>query len=91
LEQFPQFAKARAIDFVLEPGEFVFIPGGWWHATKLLSPSISITVTTANTSNWRNIVREFKAELKPGHPYLAGPYSMFLRGIGVWKGLRDRV
>ena len=30
-------------DFVLEPGEMLFLPHGWWHAVDSLEPTISVT------------------------------------------------
>jgi Cupin-like domain len=32
-----------AFDFVLQPGEMVFLPDGWWHGVESLDPSVSIT------------------------------------------------
>src|SRR5258706_6729922 len=52
LNQFPLFAKAEPTTFILEPGESLFIPSKWWHTTKMLTPSISLSVNTANKSNW---------------------------------------
>jgi hypothetical protein len=90
LESHPLFAKASAQVCDLEAGEFIFIPGGWWHSTRMLSVSISISVNTANASNWPAVVRELHLELKPRHPLLAGPFAVYMRAIGVWKGQRDR-
>ena len=56
LEKFPLFAKAEATVFVLEPGELLFIPAHWWHTTKMLSPSISISANVVNQSNWHELV-----------------------------------
>jgi hypothetical protein len=52
LDKFPLFAKATPARFVLKPGETIFNPAGWWHATKILSPSIAMVISTANASNW---------------------------------------
>ena len=32
--QFPRFAKARAIELVINAGELLFIPIYWWHAIQ---------------------------------------------------------
>jgi Cupin-like domain len=37
LERFPLFAYATPCRFVLRPGETIFDPAGWWHATRMLS------------------------------------------------------
>ncbi len=58
LARFPLFAHATPSVFVLEPGEMLFIPSGWWHTTRMLSPSISLSINTANSSNWRALTRD---------------------------------
>jgi ribosomal protein L16 Arg81 hydroxylase len=42
LRRFPRYAKAQPIEFVIEPGEILFIPAGWWHHVRALDPSISM-------------------------------------------------
>lgn len=38
----PRFADTDALYAVLEPGDSVFIPGGWFHYVRSLDPSISV-------------------------------------------------
>ncbi|CAK0858569.1 unnamed protein product [Prorocentrum cordatum] len=42
LERFPAYAGARSVSAELEPGDALFIPRGWWHQIRALSPSISV-------------------------------------------------
>ncbi len=58
LEKYPLFAKAKPAVFVLEPGETLFIPSGWWHTTQMLSPSISLSCNVGNASNWAAMRRD---------------------------------
>jgi len=44
LDRFPLFARARPIEIVLEPGELLFLPAGWWHQVRSLDPAISLNV-----------------------------------------------
>ncbi len=60
LKKFPLFAKANPIRFTLHPGEMLFVPPGWWHMAKILTPSISISVTRVNSSNWDEFARELR-------------------------------
>ena len=46
-----QRASGYIVD--LEPGDALYIPYGWWHATKILSPSISLFNRWA--SGWRYV------------------------------------
>jgi len=59
LEKFPLFAQAETYSLTLEPGETLFVPSGWWHTVRLLSPSITLSVNTANRSNWRRVREDF--------------------------------
>lgn len=38
----PRFADTDALYAVLDPGDSVFIPGGWFHYVRSLDPSISV-------------------------------------------------
>jgi lysine-specific demethylase 8 len=42
-KQFPDFAGAKYVEAVLGPGECLYIPPGWWHYVKSLSPSFSVS------------------------------------------------
>ena len=41
-ETFPDFLKAKFQDVVLEPGDLLYLPMGWWHFVKSCSVSISV-------------------------------------------------
>ncbi|MDE1462002.1 cupin-like domain-containing protein [Spartinivicinus poritis] len=60
IAKYPEFAEAACLDFVLEPGEILFLPVGWWHQTILLDDSISITQDIVNESN----IDHFEYELE---------------------------
>lgn len=47
----PQFAQASVFDFVVEPGEALFIPIGWWHHVVGETASISLSFTNFNAPN----------------------------------------
>jgi histone arginine demethylase JMJD6 len=63
LERFPLFARASPTRFVLQPGETLFVPAGWWHTTRLLTTTISVSVNAANRANWRDFKRDYCANL----------------------------
>jgi hypothetical protein len=58
LEKFPLFARATQHHTVLHPGDMVFVPARWWHAARVLSPSISICQNMYDGSNWQGYVNE---------------------------------
>ncbi|MCJ1239347.1 hypothetical protein MMC14_007341 [Varicellaria rhodocarpa] len=40
---FPQFHQARYVETILQEGECLFIPVGWWHYVRSLSTSFSVS------------------------------------------------
>ena len=43
LARFPEFAAARHQEVVLEPGDLLYMPPGWWHYVRSLSVSCSVS------------------------------------------------
>jgi Cupin-like domain len=43
LLRFPKMRNVPCYDFVLAPGESIYIPVGWWHAVETLEPSVSVS------------------------------------------------
>jgi lysine-specific demethylase 8 len=41
--QFPLFREAKFVDCILEEGECLYIPVGWWHYVRSLSVSFSVS------------------------------------------------
>jgi hypothetical protein len=42
-ERFKGFGEAKYVDVILEEGEYLYIPVGWWHYVKSLSVSFSVS------------------------------------------------
>lgn len=42
---FPLFQKANVITGVLNPGQVLFLPTGWWHYVRALDVSVTVTFT----------------------------------------------
>lgn len=56
-DKHPMFKEVRSIQVVLEPGEVLFIPVGWWHHVRALEISISLSFTNfvfPNNYHWNN-------------------------------------
>jgi LPS sulfotransferase NodH len=43
LARHPKFRHAAVIDVILEPGEVLFMPVGWWHHVRALDVSITVS------------------------------------------------
>jgi len=53
LEKFPLYASTNPAHIRVEPGETIFVPWGYWHASRIVEPSIAIAISTANSENWK--------------------------------------
>ena len=51
LRRFPLYGDALSMELVLEPGEALFIPVGWWHHVRALDLAISVSFTNFRFPN----------------------------------------
>jgi histone arginine demethylase JMJD6 len=86
LAKFPLFAQAVPTVFVLEPGELLFVPSQWWHTTKMLSPSISLSINTVNRTNWDGLCSDL-ANSRGRLTRLA--VALYLKSVFLWNSLED--
>ena len=49
--KFPLFRKATQLKVLLEPGQVLFIPVGWWHHVRSMDASISLSFTNFRSAN----------------------------------------
>jgi len=51
LARYPLFAHAKVLEVVVEPGETVFLPLGWWHQVTSLDVSLSFSFSNLAAPN----------------------------------------
>lgn len=54
-ERYPLFRDVSRLEVLLEPGQVLFIPVGWWHHVRSLDVSVSLSFTNflvANEYDW---------------------------------------
>jgi len=56
----PQFAEAKAQTVVLEPGETLLVPMGWWRYSVALTPSVTLHHPFWSLENREHVVAELK-------------------------------
>lgn len=91
LAKYPRFAEAKPLTTVLEGGDLLFMPSGWWHTTRMLSPSISVAMNSVNASNWTAFARDICDEMRPFHGWKTTPFSLLMAAQGAVQGIRDRL
>ncbi|MDE1715948.1 cupin-like domain-containing protein [Chromobacterium amazonense] len=57
LRKFPRLASAPRHDFVLEAGEILYLPPGWWHFVESLSDSINVNYWWWSPAAFRTVCR----------------------------------
>lgn len=57
LERHPRFKYAQPIEFIVHPGETLYIPHRWWHAVIALDLSISYSCQIVNDANVMDWIR----------------------------------
>lgn len=90
LDRFPLFAKATPVTFVVGPGETLFIPCGWWHTARSLTPTISVALDCLNASNWKNFMNEVAMNMQQRKPQLAKAVQAYLSVLGSVLGTFEK-
>ena len=80
LEQFPEFARAKAVETEVHPGECIFVPSLWWHQTKNIDAGLALTANYVDQFSYDIVVEKLKEDPE---------YRNFRRGLR--KIARERV
>ncbi|WP_458071072.1 cupin-like domain-containing protein [Rhodanobacter sp. BL-MT-08] len=91
LEEFPLFARATQHHTVLHPGDMVFVPARWWHAARVLTPSISICQNMYDASNWKGYVREICKPAKGPDRLKRMAKKAYMTGLGIALSALERL
>ena len=91
MDKFPLFANATPYRFILRPGETIFNPAGWWHATRILSPSIAMVISTINASNWDAFADDFTRPRNGIPQPVMSALRVYLSLVGVVLSAKERL
>lgn len=67
LERYPDYVKASPLKGTLGPGDTAFVPAGWWHMTRIKTPSISVGMCSVNATNWSYFVKDVRPRPENGN------------------------
>ncbi len=91
LHQFPLFSKAKQIRVLVREGESIFIPSGWWHTTKIITPSVAVLVNFINSDKWSDFIDESYWYYRNHNPLKREILRAYLLVIGrlmMWDKLK---
>ena len=60
-QRYPDFLRVPVADIILEPGDLLFIPVGWWHWAKSLDISISATFCSFHVQDRNTALKSCQA------------------------------
>lgn len=89
--KYPLFKKAKPLSVVVGPGETMFIPCGWWHTAKSLTPSVSIALDVLNGANWKAFRDDVKFETKKRSGLKAALLDSYLLGAGILLSAGEKI
>ncbi|MFT4115713.1 cupin-like domain-containing protein [Bradyrhizobium sp.] len=85
--RFSLFGKAKGIRFTLHPGETLFMPSGWWHTARILTPSITVSINGVNAANWYDFSKDFSRYYMAGRKLPIWAVNAYLLFVGKWLDL----
>lgn len=77
-KKFPKAKHLTPITFTVGPGETLFIPCGWWHTAKSLTPTISIAQDSLNQSNFNQFQKEVEMSLNKRNSFKSKLAKIYL-------------
>jgi len=83
LSKYPLFANAKPTKVIVGPGETLFIPCGWWHTARSVTPTISVAYDLLNASNWKQFSKDVELMVKRSGKLKAKLISAYLKGAGM--------
>lgn len=61
-ERYPLMRQAVSQKILVRAGETLFLPCGWWHTARSLTPTISVAFDQLGADNWPDFVGDVVAE-----------------------------
>lgn len=83
LDRFPLLRQATPWGAILKPGDMVFVPCGWWHSAKPVTPSVSVCMNMLDGSNWAGFVDETCRSAAQTSRAKAAAYRVYLSSLGA--------
>jgi hypothetical protein len=90
-ERYPLFKNAVSRSVVIEPGETLFLPCGWWHTARSLETTISVEWDQLEAGNWADFKRDFAIEHRHAPRAPLAAVRAWLALVGPLLGLYEAI
>ena len=80
---YPEFSKATPLCGTLGPGDAVYVPAGWWHMTRIKSPSIFVGMSNLEASNWSYFLDDVRPPPEDGKTLRWHAVRTYLHAVGL--------
>jgi hypothetical protein len=93
LARFPEYGRAEGVRVVQEAGDVIFVPSGWWHTARSLTPTISLAWDHVSANCWKDVYRYMTSfpVFTRKNPVYQALTKTYLRSVGAWLTLRESV
>lgn len=88
-ERFPLFKNATPLKTTLHPGESIFMPSGWWHATYVHNFNLSYALDHVNSENWDVFMEQVYIGTKRYNPKRAWAVKIYKYVFGKIFNLQE--
>ena len=88
-EKHPLFREARPLRVMVNQGETLLFPTGWWHTTQIHEPSISLGRCHLNGANYYDFVRDEAKVWKRKSSLMSLAVLLYGNAIGKIMDLQD--
>ncbi len=89
-EKHPLFRNAKPLKVTVNEGETIFFPTGWWHATQIHEPCISLGRIQLNAANWNDFVSDNHKLWKKYNPKVAPLMNAYAKMLGSFLNLQEK-
>ncbi len=90
-QRYPLMRQAVSQKILVRAGETLFLPCGWWHTARSLTPTISVAFDQLGPDNWSDFIGDVVADRRRlGAAAKGRALGLYLRGAGRLMSVAER-
>lgn len=80
----PEYRKASPVEVLLEPGDLLYCPNGWWHTTRMEALSMTVLYSCWHNDNWDALVNQWYMTAHQRPAYKTAIMGQYMKMIGSY-------